>query len=304
LTLILTESKQLIAPDLKTNDMTKQFRKIGLALLLLTIGLDSCVNLNHVNDFSSSSSKSIKKFEDIDYSFKQNCLENCQDKKINELSLSLKDCDCKSNEKADSITLVICRSVKRYLDGLTNLSNNNLTNYKMDALTKALTKGDFGSIKLEKQHVDAYSSISKILLRAFTDKYRQHKIKDYIKSGNEPFIVLIGFLDFNLSENLAGKLNIQKQRIESYYFDLIKDSTLSTLEKRKVVEEYFLRIGKIETKQKELLTYSKTLKKISEGHVKLVENIDKLSNDAIKTEITGYATDIKNLISEYNELKK
>ena len=284
--------------------MTKQFRKIGLALLLLAIGLGSCVSLKHVNDFSSSSLKSIKKFEDIDYSFKQNCLENCHDKKINELSLSLNDCDCKSNEKADSITLVIYRSVRRYLDGLTNLSNNNLTNYKMDALTKALTKGDFGSIKLEKQHVDAYSNISKILLRAFTDKYRKHKIKDYIRAGNEPFIVLTGFLDFNLSENLAGKLNIQKQRIESYYFDLIKDSTLSTLEKRKVVEEYFLRIGKIETKQKELLTYSKTLKKISEGHVKLVENIDKLSNDAIKTEIIGYATDIKSLISEFNELKK
>uniref|UniRef100_UPI0040475111 hypothetical protein n=1 Tax=Roseivirga sp. TaxID=1964215 RepID=UPI0040475111 len=218
--------------------MTKQFQKIGLALILLTVGLSSCVNLKHVNDFSSSSLKSIKKFEEINYTFKQNCLDNCQDKKINDLSLSTKDCDCKLNEKADSVTLLIYNSVQGYLDGLTNLSNNDLTSYKMDTLTKALTEGDFGSIKIEKEQVEAYSKISKILLKAFTDEYRKKKIKEYVKDANQPIKVLITFLDFNLSANLVGKLNVQKQRIERYYFDLTKDPTLSTIEKRKAVEEW------------------------------------------------------------------
>ena len=96
--------------------MTKQFQKFGLALILLTVVLSSCVNLKHVNDFSSSSLKSIKKFEEIKFSFKQNCLDNCQDNKINDLNLKAQDCDCKLNEKADSVTLLIYNSVRGYLD--------------------------------------------------------------------------------------------------------------------------------------------------------------------------------------------
>ena len=217
--------------------MTKKIKKIGLGLILLTVGLSSCVNLKHVNDFSSSSLKSIKKYEEINYSFKQNCLDNCQDKKINDLSLSAKDCDCKLNEKADSVTLLIYNSVRGYLDGLTNLSNNELTSYKMDALTKVLTEGDFGSIKIEKEQVEAYSKISKILLKAFTDEYRKRKIKEYVLSANEPIKVLITFLDFNLSSNLIGNLRVQKNSIEEYSFELLKDSTLSKIEKRKVKQK-------------------------------------------------------------------
>jgi len=284
--------------------MTKQFQKLGLALILLTVGLSSCVNLKHVNDFSSSSLKSIKKFEEINYSFKQNCLENCQDEKIKNLSLNAKDCDCKLNEKADSVTLLIYNSVRGYLDGLTSISDNDLTSYKMDALTKALTEGDFGSIKIEKEQVEAYSKISKILLKAFTDEYRKKKIKEYVTEANEPLKVLITYLDFNLSSNLVGKLNVQKQRIESYYFDLTKDSTLSIIEKRKAVEEYYVQLGKIESKQKELITYSKALKKIAEGHQKLVDNIEKLSKDEIKELLTQYSSDIQDIISEFNKLKK
>jgi hypothetical protein len=284
--------------------MTKQSKKFTLVLILLSLGLSSCVILKHVNDFSSSSLKSIKKFEEINYSFKQSCLDNCQDKKIKDLNLNANDCDCKLNEKADSVTLLIYNSVRGYFDGLTSLSNNDLTSYKMDALTKALTEGDFGSIKIEKEQVEAYSKISKILLKAFTDEYRKKKIKKYVKEANEPIKVLITFLDFNLSSNLVGKLNVQKKRIESYYFDLIKDSTLSTIEKRKVVEEYYAQLNKNEAKQKELVTYSKALKKIAEGHQKLVDNIEKISDDEIKELLTQYASDIQDIISEFNKLKK
>lgn len=284
--------------------MIKQFQKIGLALILLTVGLSSCVNLKHVNDFSSSSLKSIKKFEEINYSFKQNCLDNCQDKKIDDLSLSSIDCDCKLNEKADSVTLWIYNSVRGYFDGLTNLSDNDLTTYKMDALTKALTEGDFGSIKIEKEQVEAYSKISKILLKAFTDEYRKKKIKNYVKEANEPIKVLITFLDFNLSSNLVGNLKVQKKSIEEYSFELLKDSSLSIIEKRKVLEDYYNRINSIEAKEKELLTYSKSLKKIIEGHQKLTDNIEKLSQDEIKEALTQYSSDIQDIVSEFNKLKK
>ncbi|MCX2493100.1 hypothetical protein OQX63_06425 [Pedobacter sp. PF22-3] len=284
--------------------MINKIRNIGLALILFPIVLSSCISLKPVNNYATASQKSINQFEDIKYSFKQNCLDNCLDKKINDLNLNAKDCDCKLNEKADSVTLLIYNATKGYIEGLANLSNNELTNYKIDEFTKALTENDFGSVKIEKQQVEAYSKISKIILRALTDGYRKKEIKKYIVNANEPLKVLISFLDFNLSKNLIGKLNVQKQRIESYYFDLTKDATLSTLEKRKAVETYYQQLTKIEDKEKELMVFSKALKKIEEGHQKLVDNIDNIKDERVKELLTEYASHIREIISEFNKLNK
>lgn len=284
--------------------MTKQIQKFSLVLIFLITSLISCIDLKKVEDFSSTSSNSLKEFEDINYNFKQNCLENCQDRKINDLNLSPNDCDCELNETADSITLLIYNSVRIYFDGLTNLANNDLTNYKFDVLKKALSEGDFGPIKIEKDHVEAYSKISEILMKSFTDIYRKKKIKEYVLEANEPIKVLINFLKFNLSKNLVGKLNVQKQRIKIYYFDLTKDATLSTMEKRKAVEDYYTRLSKIESQENELFTYSKILNLIAEGHQKLTQNIEKISKDEINAMISQYTNDIQDIISEFNKINR
>jgi hypothetical protein len=285
--------------------MKKQSEKTGLALLLLIIILSGCVNLKYVNDFSNASQKGLRQFEEINYSFKQNCLDTCYDYNINNLNLIPKACECKLSEEADSVTLLIYHAALGYIDGLTSLSNKDLTSYKMDAMTKALTEGKFGTLTIDKKQADAYKSIANLLLKAFTDKYRNKKIKEYVKEANEPFKVLISSLDFNLSENLSGVLEAYEEGIRNDFNTWAKkDLTLSNFEKRKVAEEYYQQLDKIETRQKELLTYSKTLKKIAGGHQKLADNVDKLSKDEIKAQLFQYASDIKDIISEFNKLKK
>ena len=125
-----------------------------------------------------------------------------------------------------------------------------------------------------------------------------------LKARNEPFQILIKFLDFNLSSNLAGKLEVQKQRIKPYYFDLTRDQTLSTFEKRKAVEEYYERYDKIESTEQELFTYSKALKKIADGHQQLADNADRLSKSDIRELLIQNAGDIQNLVAEFNKVKK
>ena len=190
--------------------------------LLLVFGLSSCVSLTHVHNYASSSLESVKKFEVINYSFEQACLENCQEKKITDFILSSQDCNCEAEERADSVTLLIYKAIRGYFDGLSNLSNNTLTNYKTNALSKSITELNVTSVQIDKDQAEAYSNISNILLRAFYDKYRKNKIREYLKAANEPILVLIKFLDFNLSANLTGKLNVQKAAVKDYYFDLTK----------------------------------------------------------------------------------
>jgi len=290
--------------QLQKNIMIGLLRKTAVLYFLLAGGLQSCVNLDHVSNFASSSLKSVRNFEVIDYSFKQSCLDNCLDKKIIELSLTPLDCSCMDDEKADNATFKIYRAVEGYFNGLTNLSNNNLTNYKMDVLLKGLTERDLKSIKIEKAQAEAYSTISNILLNAFTGRYRKHKMKEYLKSGNEPLKVLISCLDFNLSANLTGKLNVRKQKIKDYYFDLTKENKLSAFEKREAAQEYYQQLNEIDGKLSVITTYSKTLKKIAVGHQKLTDNLEKINDDKIKEQLTQYSSDIQDLGSEFNKITK
>jgi len=283
--------------------MGKKKLKVVYLFILFSFILSGCTNLQYVNNYSTSSLESIQKFEELNSSFNQSCLDKCEERKIEALTIAQEECSCKENEKADSITLLIYYAVRGYFDGLTNLSNGDLTNYQMDTLNNALTDGQFGDVKFDKTQVDACSNIVKIILKSGTDHYRGKKIKAYVKEANFPIKVLINFLDFNLSENLYAKLDVQKERITSSCFDITKNNKYTIAEKRDVVENYYKQLASIEAKQKELLTYSKALKIIAIGHQNLSDNIDKLKEDDIKQELTQYASKIKDIIAEYNKIK-
>lgn len=285
--------------------MTKEKLKIGILLLLLTAGLSSCVNSKSVNDFSSSSSKGIKKFEDINYSFKQHCIDRCQFEAIRKFEIKREtECSCDDYKKADSVTLLIYNSIKGYFDGLTNLSNNDLTDYNFDALNKSLTEGEFGDIKIDKAQVDAYSAISKILLKATTDIYRKNKIKKYVEEANAPIQILLTKFQFILQKNLQDELNFKKEKLYAYYQDMKMNNTLSEYEKGKATIDYYQQLSDINSKQQQINAFAKSLKSISEGHQKLYDNRNKMSAKELKEMMTGYASNIQDIISEFNKLKK
>lgn len=280
--------------------MNKKLKKIGVVLLLALVSI-SCVNLKHVNEFSSSSAKSLKSIKKLDYSFEKGCLINCRDEKINNLKVNEKKCDCENEKAADSITLKIYNSLYGYFNGLAKLSNDEITAYKTEELETALIEGDFGPITIEEKHVKSYSKISEVLIKAFTNNYRRQKIREYIKQANSSIKELISLLELNISINLKGTLNNKKQNILRETQELLKDNSLSTNEKRKITRDYYLEISNIENQQKKLDAYGKALMKISEGHDKLHKSVGTLKAKELKLLLFQYASEIKMII---NELKK
>lgn len=280
--------------------MKKKLKNFGITAIAVVV-FSSCVNLKHVNDFSSSSLKGVKSFKELNYSFKQSCLDKCIEENINNLLIKTKECDCKQEKIADKLTGKIYSAIYGYFDGLSKLSDGKLTSYKTKDLESALTEGYFGSITIKKEQVESYSKVSKILIRAFTDSYRKNRIKEFVKDANEPLLELLSFLDFNFSSNLKGKLNVKKERIETDYFDLLKDHSLSSLEKRNAVKEYYTRVTEIESQINKLNAYSKTLSKISKGHEKLFNDIDKLKGKELKQVLLQYANEIEAILSEFKK---
>lgn len=287
-------------------------RKLLGGFLLLTVGISSCINLKSVNTFSSSSLKGIKKFEDINYSFNQHCNERCKFEAISKLEVKKKlECDCSLYKSADSVTILIFNSINGYFDGLAKLSNNELTDYKFDALKKALVKGDFGDVKIEEKHVNAYSEISKILLKATTDAYRKRKLKFYITKANEHIQVLLTSFQFIVQKNLADELEFKKDKLSVFYSNMmdttlpdIKAKNYTTADKEKAIMEYYQQLEDIELKRQQIIAFAKSLNVIKTGHQKLFDNKDKMTAKEIKELLTGYANDIEDIISEFNKLKK
>jgi hypothetical protein len=263
----------------------------------------SCVNLKKVNDYASASSKNIKKFEELGYSFVKACNDKCVIEQLDKQQFLKQSCDCKSENEADSVTLVIYNSVKGYFEGLAKLSNNELTNYKFDALTKALKEGDFGGVKINGDHVSAYAKISSVLTRAITDAYRKKKISKYIGEANDAIKVLLKSLEFNLVSNLSKKLEVKKERVKSYYFSLFDDTKASSYEKKKILEDFNSATFDIDTKKKQIIAFGKGLNTIAEGHQLLFENRNKLNAKDLKELLSQYASDIQDIVDEINKLK-
>ncbi|WP_373518725.1 hypothetical protein [Pricia sp.] len=282
--------------------MSSSSKKKILLLPCIAVLLGSCVNLKHVGKFSETSIEGIEQYETISPTFTKVCLQDCQQGHIRTLEIHNTDCDCAQNQKADSITQVIYNAPRDYFYGLADLSQNELTNYKTDDFTKALATGDFGPIQLKETDVQAYSDISTLLLRAFTDSYRRKKIKEYVAQAHGPLLKLLRFLELNLTGNLSGKLEVQKSGLKNFYFDFLKDKRLSDYERTKFAEDYFRRISEITAQQKELETFAEILQEIAEAHTTLYNNVSNMTNKEARKELERYGRQMNNTVSSLRRM--
>jgi len=285
--------------------MKKHFdQKHSLIFLFLLVSFASCVNLKTVGEFAGFSTVSIKNFEQIEYSFYQHCMDRCRDEAIRKYEIKrAEECTCTLYQEADSVTQVIYNSIEGYFEGLGDLSQNELTDYSSDALVSALSAKELGPLRIEEQTVAAFSSLSNTLLRATTDSYRRKKLASYIEEANEPMQVLLDKFKLIVGTNLKGELRFKKERLYVRYMDMKMNNTLlSDYEKGEATSDYYQTLDEIQRKEMVLEVFAMSLDEIAEGHQILFDNRNKLSVKTLNGILQGYASNVKNLISEFNKL--
>lgn len=274
-------------------------RVIALNSIIIFSG---CINLKNLNTYSESAVKSLRNYEELGYNFSKACNEKCVAGQI-EKQILTNNCECNADEKADSINLVLYKAVKGYFEGLAKLSDHDLTNYKFTAVTKELKEGDFGETKINKSQADAYAKISSILSRSVTDGYRKRKISTYIGEANASIKILLEALEFTLTTNLAKKAEVNKQRVESYYFEMLKNKNVSVYEKKKIIEEYNSHVTETGNRVKRINSFAKGLHTIAAGHQKIFDNRGKLKGREVLEMLVHYSSDLQDMMDEFNTLK-
>lgn len=278
-------------------------RKVGiLGLVWILLLISSCTNLRHVSDFSGSAKKGLASFESLGYGFEKSCLDKCFEQSIQKLELN-PTCPCQQEAKADSATFVIYQALSAYLDGLNRLSANETARYNAKALTDQVASGSFGGITFSPEQATAYINIGNIIGNAISNGYRKNKVRQYVTEADPSFQELIRFLEFTLSRNLKGILRNETSMSQVTYFQLYRDPSLSTFEKRQVAQEYFSRKQTLEQYGKEIDLYTQMLTKIGAGHHELAENIDQWSLADLKSQLSILSGDLEELYGHYRKLQ-
>jgi hypothetical protein len=277
----------------------KKYLSTSFFLLSLYLMCGGCVNLKHINDFASASLQDEQGFETLPVSFQSLCRDNCLELDIKNGRLNSAKCDCNTQHLADSVDYLFYRTVAAYMDGLARLSADETTSYKFDTLSGQLT-----GVGLSSAEAGAYSKLGSILTKAITDGYRRNKIRQYIQEANGPLQVIIQHLKANIGVSLSIALKARTSKLESDYLGLLRNSSGNAFERRKIIEEFYLRKAGAETQLAALKAYAQLLQTIGDGHQQLAENLDKLDKAGLKDMISQYASNIKDIRAQIQILNK
>ncbi|MBC7829526.1 MAG: hypothetical protein H7122_17405, partial [Chitinophagaceae bacterium] len=165
-----------------------------LIILTFLVSLASCISLKPVSELSDKSLKSLAIYEEMPVTYQRFCDERCQFNLIRK-NLVIRDttinCDCKLFSDADKATTKVYRTLGAYFKSLGAISEGDLTTIDTKALNETLIEGKFGSLTIDKNTVTAYSSLGRLVIRAFTDGYRKQKVKEVIEKGNPDIQILV-----------------------------------------------------------------------------------------------------------------
>jgi hypothetical protein len=187
--------------------------------------------------------------------------------------------------------------VQEYMSALGQLAADGLPVYdkELDALGKAVKDAKFA----DQGEATAFAAVSKVLVTAVTDRWRQGKLETLIEQSDAPFQVVVGAMVKVVEQGFTGDAAVERIAFDKYYTTLQREGRdpagLAALAEWREFRE-----GQIKTHEEAIKNYAVVLKTIGEGHHKLYESRGRLSKPEIEAEIHLYA---KRLKEAFNAVK-
>ncbi|RJG20470.1 hypothetical protein [Massilia cavernae] len=155
---------------------------------------------------------------------------------------------------------------------------------------------------LEQRHITAYTGLTRLLTRAIASGYQGRSVETMVRDGDADLQTLIGAM-FSLTR-LYAKTNENEKKtvlgifdIEIPYANRPNDRMLVTLAK----VHYLNKSQEYKLIDKRYALAQQGLTKVSLGHQKLRENLDKLSNDEVRRTLAAFGRDLRMIREGLNE---
>jgi hypothetical protein len=180
--------------------------------------------------------------------------------------------------------------VQDYMSALGQLAADGLPIYdnELDALGKAVQDAKFA----DQGEAAAFAAVSKLLVTAVTDRWRQGKLETLIEQSNAPFQVVVGAMVKVVEQGFSGDAAIERIALDKYYTTLQREGR-DAAGLAALAEWREFRTNQLATHDADIRNYVIVLKTIGQGHQKLYETRNQLSKPEVEADIQRYANRLK-----------
>ena len=260
-------------------------------LLVFAVQGDGCANLEAIREFAAISARSaeytglVDQYVDTPVRQKRFQPDDQQDRleQMRRLRASQRE------------RLLLRQAlVAEYMDALGKLAADEIVDYDsgIDDLGRAVVANNFAG----EHDADAFASLTKTLLRAATDTWRQKQLQKLITESNAPFQEVLGALKRIVDQDFAGDIENEKLAMTKHYETLIRSSNdragISALE-----EWRDARFAEADARARAISSYSQVLSTIASGHQQLYDRRDDLGSPELIRQLKLYAKDLGKLVN-------
>jgi hypothetical protein len=271
--------------------------------LIITYLLSGCTSLSPIRTYTLSSQKGLEAFRSLNYNFEYNCLATCRDRDVEAFRLSSAICDCSDSKQVDSLNLLVYHTIHGYLLVLSQLAGEDASTLPIPALSESLQASPSVNLNLDQKELDAYTAIADLVAQALTGQHRKNKLKLFIRKGQSPVTTLLDYLQFNLSGNLNGLIEVRLQRNQSILYEHLRSKIYSPYQKREITIAYYKLYDDLTAQKRVYQYYTQLLDQIKSGHRDLYNNLDTWNSDELGSAIITYAANIDAMLTKINAPK-
>ena len=184
------------------------------------------------------------------------------------------------------------RLIQEYMEALAQLAADDAVIYdkEIHALGKTAREAKF----IDAKEAEAFSGVTRLLLRAVADGWRRRQLSQLIEDSNRHFQTVVKSLKDIVERGFAGDAANEREAINRYYDTLVLESRdkagIASLR-----EWQELRLATVAAREEAIVAYVKILDKIGQGHQRLYEERKALSAKTLLAEMQGYSKDMKAL---------
>jgi hypothetical protein len=263
--------------------------------------LAGCSNLQEVREYAKESAK-LSEYTELTTRFRDTYEREHPYLHASQIAKAQQDNQIRKEVYDD--LLKVNQTVSVYMQTLATVAGEDAFDLskELDSLAGGIKSNP--DIGLKSEHVDAISSMAKVVTKWATSSYQNKAVKELIKESDSPLQMTLEGMSALVSNYKKTHENERQHVVGFLETEILLNESKHQLLAALAKERKQLKLAEYNSIQGKYEKAEKGIRSVAEGHRKLAENIDTLSKDTIKSAMKGFANDIKSIRNSLQIVRK
>ncbi|MEO6201845.1 MAG: hypothetical protein ABIP82_01280 [Nitrospirales bacterium] len=274
----------------------RSFTTILSAVVLLAFTQGCTTNLKAIQDFGNLSAESARYTTLVD-----EYLEFPNRQKRYQPQSRHANLDVMAQDRATQQTALLLRQsiIETYMKSLGRLAADEVVdNTEELAQLSAALKSQAAT---NPQEAEAYKKIAGIVTTVAVKRWRQDQLQNLIEQANPPIQQILESLRHIVSDGFGGDQQTEEAAIQNYYMTLTMESQ-DPAGKAALAEWKEFRMSQVDERSEAVKIYGKVLDNISDGHQRLFDQRQNLTNKEVLQQVGNSVKDLRTLLETIKNL--